>query len=264
MQILPMFEFDSLNLLSSLLIVSGIQVFFFIFAATFKTDKLTDFAYGITFVLLAILLLAGRSGIDQILPGIAVVIWGIRLTGYLFLRILKIKQDERFDGRRENFWRFAAFWFFQGAVIWVAMLPVVVALSLSWTATPLSYAGLALFLTGLLIESIADAQKFSFRNKAENRGKWIQSGLWKYSRYPNYFGEIVLWWGIFLLASPALSGLTWLTIVGPVCITWILIKVSGIPLLEESHERKYGSDPAWRSYVSRTSLLVPMPPARDR
>jgi steroid 5-alpha reductase family enzyme len=260
MNILPLFEFDAFNLLSSLLIVFGVQVFFFAFAAAFQTDKLTDFTYGMTFVLMAVLFLLQGATIGQILLCGAVIVWGLRLAGYLFLRILKIKHDERFDGRRENFLRFAAFWFFQGAVIWVALLPVTIAMSAgNWTPTVLSYSGLALFLIGLILETIADSQKFAFRNNPANRGKWIESGLWKYSRYPNYFGEIVLWWGIFLMATPALSGLAWLSVAGPVCITWILIKVSGIPLLEESHQRKYGGNPQWTAYVRRTSLLIPMP-----
>ena len=262
MNLFPLFAFDTWNLLSSLLVVFAVQVFFFAFAALFKTDKLTDFVYGMTFVLMAGLFLArdDLSAAQITLCG-AIVIWGLRLAAYLFLRILKIGHDERFDGRRENFWRFAAFWFFQGIVIWVALLPVTFALSgEAWQPTALSYAGLALFLLGLIVETIADSQKFAFRNNPANKGRWIETGLWQYSRYPNYFGEIVLWWGIFLMAAPGLSGAGWLSIAGPLCITWILIKVSGIPLLEESHQEKYGADPDWRAYVKRTSLLIPMPP----
>lgn len=264
MNLFPLFAFDSYNLLSSLIIVSGVQIFFFAFAALFKTDRLTDFAYGMTFVLMAGLFLTrDHVSAGQVLLCLAVVVWGLRLAGYLFVRILKIGHDERFDGRRENFWRFAAFWFFQGAVIWVALLPVTFALAAEpWQPSPLSYAGLFVFLIGLVVETVADWQKFAFRNNPANHGKWIETGLWSCSRYPNYAGEIVLWWGIFLSALPGISGIGWISIAGPICITWILMKVSGIPLLEESHQRKYGANPDWRAYTARTNLLIPWPPRK--
>lgn len=264
MHFLPFFSFDSWNLLSTLILVFAVQAFCFIFASVFQTDKLTDFAYGMTFVLLAsiFLLQAGENTLSWILCS-CIILWGLRLSGYLFVRILKIGKDERFDGRRENFWRFAFFWIFQAIVIWVILLPVIVAVQSSAQPGVLSYAGVAVFLFGLVYETIADAQKFQFRNRPENKGKWIESGLWKYSRYPNYFGEVVLWWGVFLIAIPALSAVAWFTIAGPICITFILLKVSGIPLLEEGHKKRYGKNPAWLAYAKRTSTLIPWFPEKQ-
>lgn len=241
------------------------QAFFFLFAALFQTDKLTDFTYGMTFVLVSLIFLTqGGLGARELILNGSVIVWGLRLAAYLFIRILKIKRDERFDGRRENFVRFAAFWILQGVVIWVVLLPVTI-LSAERDSSRIGFfelLGFSTFCVGFIIETIADAQKFSFRSRDENKGRWIESGLWKYSQYPNYFGEILLWWGLFVAALPGLSGWLWLSVASPVTITLVLLKVSGIPLLEEGHRKKYGGDPKWLDYVRRTPLLIPLPPGK--
>ena len=112
-----------------------------------------------------------------------------------------------------------------------------------------------------MIESVADAQKSAFKAR-ENRGRFITSGLWRYSRHPNYFGEMLVWWGLFVFAVPFLDGAAFAVVIGPVFITLLLLFVSGIPLLERSAEAKYGDDPAYREYKRGTSILVPLPPRR--
>ena len=111
-----------------------------------------------------------------------------------------------------------------------------------------------------MIEAVADAQKSAFKAKEENRERFITSGLWSYSRHPNYFGEMLVWWGLFIYAVPFLQGAAFAVVIGPLFITLLLLFVSGIPPLERSAEAKYGDDPAYREYRRRTSMLVPLPP----
>jgi steroid 5-alpha reductase family enzyme len=122
--------------------------------------------------------------------------------------------------------------------------------------------GALLWAVGFAVEAASDAQKSAFKNDPAKAGRWIESGLWKYSRHPNYFGEALLWWGLFLVALPSLAGLLALAAIGPIAITLLLLFVSGVPLLEKSADAKYGGDPAYRDYKRRTSLFVPMPPRR--
>jgi steroid 5-alpha reductase family enzyme len=110
--------------------------------------------------------------------------------------------------------------------------------------------------------SVSDSQKSAFKGKDENRGRFVSNGLWRYSRHPNYFGEMLVWWGLFVYAVPFLDGAAFVVAIGPIFITVLLLFVSGIPLLEKSAEARYGADPAYREYKRRTSILVPLPRRR--
>lgn len=249
------------DILLALIVIVGIQAIFFIFAAYFKTDKITDLSYGATFVLVAWLLAFKNSAFTTVHLFIVILItvWGFRLAGYLLHRIIKTKSDRRFDEIREDFLRFLKFWFFQAIAIWIILLPAIVLFSSkSPIFYPISVLGVCVWIAGFAIEVISDQQKFNFKNN--NPGGYIASGLWKYSRHPNYFGEALLWWGIFLITVPILSGVQYLVIVGPIFITYILLFVSGIPLLEKSYDKKYGSDKKYRDYKKRTSIFIPFPP----
>jgi len=209
-----------------------------------------------------VLLFAGAAEPVQVVASLLVVVWAARLGIYLFRRIMRTKVDHRFDGMRDQPLRFARFWLLQAITVAVVMLPVSYLLDQddppglgAW-----SIAGGAVWLAGLLIEAVADAQKAAFRAKEENRGRFVASGLWRYSRHPNYFGEMLVWWGLFLYVVPVLHGAAFAVVIGPVFITLLLLFVSGIPLLEKSAEEKYGSDAAYRDYKRRTSILVPLPP----
>ena len=182
--------------------------------------------------------------------------------GYLFRRILRIKVDHRFDEMRDRPLRFARFWLLQAISVAVIMLPVSYLLGRDDTPDfgPWAIAGVAIWLAGLVIEAVSDAQKSAFKAKDENRGRFITTGLWRYSRHPNYFGEMLVWWGLFVFAVPFLDGAAYAVVIGPVFITLLLLFVSGIPLLERSADARYGDDPAYREYKRRTSILVPSPP----
>ena len=123
-------------------------------------------------------------------------------------------------------------------------------------------AGLIVWAIGLIIETVADAQKFAVKRRPDGESRWMDSGLWRFSRHPNYFGELLVWWGVFVFVAGDLTGAAWVTIVGPLAITLLLLRVTGIPTLEASAQRKWGDNPAYQEYVRRTSRLVPWPPAR--
>ncbi len=241
-----------------------IQILFFIFAAIFKTDKVTDLAYGLTFVILSWLLFfytGGYSTIDFVVVAL-ISFWGLRLSSYLFIRIMKIKKDDRFDGIRENLLKFAGFWFLQAISITVIMLPVTVLLSIqkssSWSWFVML--GLLGWVKGFIIQSVADAQKFSFKNRHPDR--FMSKGLWKYSRHPNYYGEILMWWGIFMIAINYISGWQWISVLGPIWITFLLLFVTGIPTVEKKADKKYGSNKKYREYKNNTSILIPWIPKK--
>jgi steroid 5-alpha reductase family enzyme len=250
-------------ILLSFVVSLVVNAAFFAVAAARKTDVVTDLSYSLSFALLAIMLpWLGAHEAVQLAASAMVLAWAVRLGGYLLGRILRIKVDHRFDGMRDEPLRFARFWLLQAISVAVIMLPVSYLLGRDSAPGfgPWAFAGALIWLVGLVIEAVADAQKSAFKGKQENRGRFITSGLWKYSRHPNYFGEMLVWWGLFVFAVPFLHGAAFAVVIGPVFITLLLLFVSGIPLLERSADARYGDDPAYREYKRRTSILVPLPP----
>ncbi len=257
-----------MTLVHMLLVSLAINGFFFILAAFLRTDIFTDITYSLSFLVLVIILLATSAGRNtvQLLTFTFVVIWALRLGSYLFNRILHTKVDHRFDDKRDSFVRFGAFWLLQAITVWAVMLPVYGILSLDtvpYLAPVYLLPGALVFLLGLVIETIADMQKYNFKMKAENKSKFMSTGIWKYSRHPNYFGEMLVWWGIALPGILLFDGVAWLYFLGPVFITVLLLFVSGIPLLEKSADRKWGNDESYIRYKKTTSLLVPLPVRKD-
>ena len=255
---------EIINLLLISLLLNGI---FFIFAAVLRTDVFTDITYSLSFFLLSFYCLYRNPGISvfQMLPAFYVIIWSIRLGIYLLRRILLIKIDHRFDDKRDSFLRFGAFWILQALTVWILILPVYGSASsdsLSSGITIWFIIGSAAWLKGFIIETVSDYQKYIFKKNPDNKGKFISTGLWKYSRHPNYFGEILLWWGIAAACIPYFKGPEFLYLISPVFITFLLLKVTGIPLLEKSWEEKWGGDPEFQNYKKQTSLLIPMPPGK--
>jgi len=254
-------------MLNDLLLTLGIslliQAVFFAFAVTLKTDKVTDLSYGLTFVIIAfVLLMQGNAKhFPQLVLALMVITWGVRLAGYLLFRIIQMGRDVRFDGIREHFWPFFKFWLGQGIAVWVIMLPVTIWFSEPGLWTPWMSVGVCTWAAGLLVETIADAQKFAAKKTPGGGSRWMDTGLWKYSRHPNYFGELLCWWGVFVFVAGSYRGWQWAGLIGPVAITYIILFVTGIPTLEASANKKWGANPDYQAHVARTSRLILWPPA---
>ena len=246
-------------------IAVGINVALFVPAYAMKTDKLTDFSYGLSFAVVAITwFVLHPGGLRDTLFVLIVVIWAARLGGYLVIRIRRMKRDKRFDGIRENFFRFGAFWLGQGLTVFVVLLPTLLVLPKPDSVIPLqTWIGFVIAVAAIAFEGIADWQKYTFINSPENKGKWIASGLWAWSRHPNYFGEIMVWTGLYIAALPYLSsGERLLGLASPWLITATLLFVTGIPKLEAGADKRWGGDAAYQAYKQGTSVLIPLPPKR--
>lgn len=249
-------------ILLSLGIALAVNGAFFVVAAALRTDVVTDLSYSLTFALLAVaLLFTGARRPVQLIASFLVVAWALRLGAYLFRRILRMKVDHRFDGIRDVPLRFAKFWLLQALTVAIVLLPVSYLLDRSdppgigaWAVV-----GALVSLVGLAIEAVADQQKSTFKADEANRGRFIATGLWRYSRHPNYFGELLVWWGVFVYAVPALHGAAFAVVAGPLFITVLLLFVTGIPPLERGANERYGDDPAYAAYKRGTSVLVPLP-----
>jgi steroid 5-alpha reductase family enzyme len=235
-----------------LIIALGINLVMFIPAFLFKTDKLTDASYAITFLTLVLIaFLTNPITLSSIILTLMVLLWSLRLGIFLLIRIWNMKRDKRFDGMRESFWRFLKFWTLQGLAVWIIMIPAL--LMIGANSQKIFWLGLGIWIVGLTIETIADIQKYRFNQN--NKGAFIQSGLWRYSRHPNYFGEILCWVGIYTagmgILAPAQLGLGLLS---PVFIIVLLVYVTGIPPLEKYAEKKWGAE--YKKYQKNTSSLV--------
>lgn len=250
------------DLLQIFLIILILQVIFFVYAVWKKTDKVTDLSYGLTFVIASLyeyVVNIENSSIFRIILLLLITLWGLRLSIYLFVRILKTGKDKRFDGIREDFKKFASFWILQAISIFVILLPTLYILSSDFDTSLnyISYIGLIISVLGIIIETIADYQKFVFKNKGENKGRWISTGLWKYSRHPNYFGEIMMWIGVFIYSVVYINDLAILTVISPIFITYLLVGVSGIPTLEKQYDQKYSNNNEYLKYKKNTGKLFP-------
>jgi steroid 5-alpha reductase family enzyme len=248
--------------------VLGFSVVFnmamFLIAFRNKTDKLTDISYAATFVGLTVysLITAKELTLSKWILAFMIILWSVRIGMHLFIRINKTGKDKRFDGMRENFWRFSGFWLIQAVTVWA----VLIGSSLYFSSgtkpiTAFMAVGIIIWAVGLAVEAVADSQKFQFIQDKKNKGKWIQSGIWKYSRHPNYFGEILVWFGVYVFVVSGLTGSEQLfAMASPLFITFMLLFVSGVPLLEKSADAKWGKDAAYKKYKKSTSVLIPLPP----
>lgn len=223
-------------------------------------------AGGTNFLIVAVLtFLVGTKGrfARQWVLTLLVVAWSVRLAGFLLYRIILWGEDRRFDEKRNNIGQLAIFWTLQAIWVWTVSLPVTI-LNASARNPPLGgvdYFGWFLFSAGLLLESVADMQKLNFKRDESSRGKWIDVGVWKWSRHPNYFGEIVVWCGAFVSASRVFVGVDWIAVLGPIFITLLLLFVSGVTLTEQSADKKHGGKEDYWEYKNRTSVLYTIPPA---
>jgi steroid 5-alpha reductase family enzyme len=261
--------------------VSGIPIFALCVALAFiiqwlafipaylkQTEKFYDLIGSITYlsvVWLAVLLSPVADARSWLLVAF-VSIWAIRLGTFLFRRVRAAGEDRRFRDIKPSWPRFLVAWTTQG--LWVSLT---LAAALAAITTMIrqeldifALVGTLVWLLGFGIEVIADRQKSAFRADPENKDKFINSGLWSWSRHPNYFGEIVLWIGVAIIAIPVLSGWQWLTLISPVFVFILLTRVSGVPMLEARADQKWGGQADYEEYKARTSQLILRPPSSER
>ena len=192
-----------------------------------------------------------------------VVVWCARLGSFLFTRIHAMGgADSRFEKIKVNPARFLVAWTLQG--LWVTLTAsAAFAAILAQDRAPIGvffFLGAAIWMFGFGFEAIADAQKSAFKKDPTNKGKFINIGLWRWSRHPNYFGEITLWAGILVMAIPVLRGFEWLVVISPVFVALLLTKVSGVNLQTAQGKERWGDDPEYQAYLANTPMLIPRPP----
>jgi steroid 5-alpha reductase family enzyme len=237
----------------------------FIPAFVMQTEKFYDLVGSITYlsvIWVAALLSPAVDARAWLLLAI-ISIWAIRLGTFLFRRIRAAGEDRRFRDIKPSLARFLLAWTVQG--LWVSLtLAAALAAITSMNRLDLgifALVGFLVWLLGFVIEVIADRQKSMFRADPQNAGKFINVGLWSWSRHPNYFGEILLWIGVAVIAIPVLNGWQWLTLISPIFVIILLTRVSGIPMLEARADEKWGGQADYEDYKARTSVLVMRPPS---
>ena len=239
----------------------AIQWLAFIPARLFQTERFYDLTGSITYIavtLAAISAATAPSG-AQWLIAIMIFIWAGRLGSFLFRRIHAAGGDQRFDHIKVSSSRFFVAWTLQGAwVVMTSCAALTAILSAEQTAVGVIYVmGAVMWVAGFVIEVMADRQKSRFRADPANAGRFINVGLWARSRHPNYFGEILLWAGIAVMAVPYLSGTQWVVMLSPLFVYALLTRISGIPTLARRGQQLWGDDPTYQAYVANTPRLLP-------
>ena len=243
----------------------GILLFFymslwFVLSLVKKRNDVADTAWGLGCVLLAwVSFFIGQAhGARGLLVGLLVSIWGMRLAWYIHRRNKGKAEDYRYATWRHEWggWfylrSYGQVYLLQGFLLFLIVLPVLcINKSLGQPLGVLDFVGLAIWILGFVFESVGDAQLARFIKDPNNKGKLMQSGLWQYTRHPNYFGEITMWWGIWLIALSV--PYSFFSIIGPITITILILKVSGIPMLE----KKMAQNPDFADYKRKTSICIP-------
>ena len=231
-----------------------------------QTEKFYDLTGSLTYLSVVAVALALNPAVDGrawLLAGM-VAVWSIRLGSFLFLRIQAAGEDRRFREIKKSFARFLRAWTLQG--LWVVFsLSAPLAAITSEKKVELggfALVGFLVWLLGFGIEVTADRQKSKFKQDPSNEDRFIHTGLWAWSRHPNYFGEIMLWIGVMIITLPVLSGWQWVSLISPVFITLLLTRISGVPMLEARADEKWGGQPDYEAYKANTPVLILRPPTR--
>jgi steroid 5-alpha reductase family enzyme len=247
------------------LILFVYMTMWFITSLVKKRNDVADVAWGCGFILLAwsSFFISGNEHIRSIIVNSLITIWGLRLSYHIFKRNRFKAEDYRYQEWRKQWGKwfilrsYAQVYLLQGLFLFSIVFPTLYINKNSSSAlTVVDGIGLLVWILGFIFESTADRQLAAFIGNPVNKGKIMQSGLWSYSRHPNYFGEVTQWWGIYIYALSVAGG--WMTIFGPLTITVLILFVSGVPLLE----KKYKGRADFEVYKKRTSIFFPLPPKK--
>ena len=248
------------NITYAVLFIFLIHLLIFVPSYYFQTEKFFDLTGTISYVSSVLFIFFKSNNIESINLGSLVlstfiIIWSLRLGTFLFLRIKKAGKDRRFNEIKKSFsWFFMTF---SVSGMWVTICSICaltgIANGIIFSTTTII--GIIIFLIGFTIEIIADSQKTKFRAKEDNKDKFISIGLWKYSRHPNYLGEIILWLGISLISFSSLGGFQYITLISPIFTYLLLVNVSGINFLEKSGKKKWGHLESYKKYLKETPRL---------
>jgi steroid 5-alpha reductase family enzyme len=249
------------NLIAMAIIIFLIQWLAFIPSFIFQTEKFYDLTGSITYLTAVIIgiLTVDQLDLRSIIIASLIGIWALRLGSFLFVRVFQDGGDGRFDKIKPSFSRFLLTWTLQG--LWVFLTAVCALTALGNSSKVelgiIGIIGIAIWALGFAIEVISDAQKRRFRANPDKATPFITSGLWAYSRHPNYFGEVVLWVGIAIASLSTLSGLQYITLISPIFVYLLLTKVSGIPLLEQRADARWSDNQDYIKYRDSTPVLFP-------
>ena len=234
----------------------------FIPSYIYQTEHYFDLIGSISYISIVLFTFLALNNLDvrSILIGLLIMVWAVRLGSFLFIRVKRDGKDNRFTVMKTKFWWFLFTWTIGGLWVFITMAAGLAAMT-SAKVVPLGWfalIGIFLWLEGFLVEVVADHQKNRFRSKKENQGRFINEGLWSFSRHPNYYGEITLWLGIAFIAFPVLQGWQKLTLISPIFVYILLTRISGVTMLERRADKKWGDDPEYQRYKETTSSLIPM------
>lgn len=245
---------------NAVLIAFVIQWVLFIPAYLMQTEKFYDLAGSLTYISIIsyVFYKSSEFNLGNLILSIFIIIWAVRLGSFLFFRIQKAGEDKRFRDIKPSPTRFFMTWTLQGMWVSICSACAITAMSTSEgiIVNTLFFVGAITFILGFLIEIIADNQKTKFKNNPNNKNKFISTGLWSYSRHPNYLGEITLWTGVAIMSFSSLSGLQLITLISPVFTYLLLVYVSGVRLLEARGKRKWGHLESYQEYIKNTPTLL--------
>ena len=253
-------------LLIQTIVMWGVASLWFGIAVVRKRNDVADVAWGLGFIVTALVTLLYSPGPVSLrgwLMVLLICVWGIRLAVHIGLRHRGKGEDERYQKWRRDWGKHALLRAYFQVFLLQGLLTLIIAFPVTWTVmspgTPVGMTdmlGLIIWITGFVFEAVGGYQLLNFKKNSENKGRIIQTGLWRYTRHPNYFGEVVLWWGVYCAATGTPGG--WITIIGPLMITYLILFVSGIPMLE----KLYAGSPEYERYHARASRFFPLPPIR--
>jgi steroid 5-alpha reductase family enzyme len=238
-----------------------IQWIAFIFSYINKTEKFYDLTGSLTYISISLFLILTTPNLDKlaVLLFTMVIIWATRLGTFLFNRVMQAGKDDRFDDIKVDFFRLLMTWTLQG--LWVSFTAAAAWAAISTTNRVelgvFAVVGFIIWILGYIFELLSDAQKSAFKANPENKGKFIQSGLWALSRHPNYFGEIIIWIGVAIVAFPVLKGWALIALISPLWVIAQLTLISGIPMLEKKADKRWGSQEDYEQYKKNTPVLIP-------